>query len=226
MKTPARRHAVPGGTWDAVLFDLDGTLADTVELILASFRHTMRFHFGEAPPDAEWLSTIGRPLHDQFGAFAGSESELRALVETYVAYQRSVHDEMTRPYPGVRHVLDAIRRNGAPLAVVTSKRSGVAFRTLECCGIRDQFQVVVCADHVSRGKPDPEPVTLALARLGVTRPERVLFVGDSPYDMEAGREGGVRTAGALWGPFPEGVLLATEPDYLVREIQEVVALSP
>lgn len=223
-RDPGARH--PTSSWQAVLFDLDGTLADTVELILASYRHTMRVHLGDAPPDERWLSTIGRPLHDQLRGFARSDAEAGAMLETYVSFQRQIHDEMARPYPGVREVLELLRRRSVPMGVVTSKRSGIARRTLDCCRIRGQFQVVVCADHVQEGKPNPEAVRLALDRLDVRRPERVLFVGDSPFDMHAGRRGGVRTAAALWGPYSEDVLRATGPDYVIAEIGDVLALEP
>ncbi len=213
------------GRWDAILFDLDGTLADTIELILASYRHTMRTHLGQALPDARWLSTIGRPLHDQLREFSRDELEAEAMLATYVTYQREIHDAMTRAYPGVVAVLDALKVRGTSLAVVTSKRSAIAARTLACCEIDGHFDAVVCADHVERGKPDPEPVHRALELLGAV-PERVLFVGDSPYDMLAGNGGGVRTAAALWGPYEEEDLRHARPDFWVREVQDVLDLEP
>jgi pyrophosphatase PpaX len=212
--------------WDAVLFDLDGTLADTVALILESYRHTMRVHLGEAPPDQRWLDMLGRPLHDQLQVFARTEAEAEAMLDTYVTYQRSVHDEMTRPYPSAHEVLTSLSERGTALGVVTSKRSGIAQRTLEVCELWDHFQVVVCADHVANGKPHPEPVERALHLLGIHRRRRVLFVGDSPFDMEAGRRGGVRTAAALWGPFDEESLLPTQPDFVVRELTAVLQITP
>lgn len=212
--------------WDAVLFDLDGTLADTVALILESYRHTMRVHLGEAPSDERWLEMLGRPLHDQLQVFARTAAEAEAMLDTYVTYQRSVHDEMARPYPAAQQVLKSLSDRGTALGVVTSKRSGIAQRTLEVCELWDHFQVVVCADHVTNGKPHPEAVEQALHRLGIHRRRRVLFVGDSPFDMEAGRRGGVRTAAALWGPFDEAVLLRTDPDFVVRELTSVLRINP
>ena len=210
--------------WDAVLFDLDGTLADTIELILSSYRHTMRVHLGEAPPDERWLSTIGRPLHDQIRDFSRDGEQAQAMLETYVAFQSRIHDEMAKPYPGVVDVLDALRARGVALAVVTSKRSGIARRTMECCAIDPFFEVVVCADHVDRGKPDPEPVHLALELLNVG-PEKVLFVGDSPFDIQAGSHGGVKTAAALWGPHDPDALRRTGADYLLPGIEDVLRLG-
>ena len=99
-------------------------------------------------------------------------------------------------------------------------------RTLARCGLVD-LDVLVTVDHVARGKPDPEPVIKALTRLGLEGSAReVLFVGDSTYDMVAGRDAGVRTAGALWGPSSRVDLEMTRPDYLVADFASVLALRP
>ncbi len=219
------RAASAVGRWEAVLFDLDGTLADTVALILASYRHTMRRHLGRTPPDGEWLATIGRPLRDQLEGFARSSDEARAMLATYSEYQAAIHDDMTRPFPGASDVVRTLKERGALLGVVTSKRSRIARRTLECCGLWQHFQVVVCADHVTNGKPHPEAVERAMGLLGVVRPDRTLFVGDSPHDVEAGRRGGVKTAAAAWGPFPHQTLRAAGPDFVVRELYEILELQ-
>jgi len=211
--------------WGAVLFDLDGTLADTVELILRSYRHTMKAHLGRELPDERWLANLGRPLRYQLRGFARDEEETDAMFSTYVAFQKTVHDRMVGPYPGVREVVARLRQSGVLLGVVTSKRRTMAERTLSRCGLDGEFDVIVCADDVARGKPDPEPVRLALARLGLSaQPERVLFVGDSPFDVRAGMAAGVRTAGALWGPFDRTVIEAERPDYVLSRIEDLLTV--
>jgi pyrophosphatase PpaX len=209
-----------------VLFDLDGTLADTVELIVRCYRHTMTVHLGEAPPDERWLAGIGMPLRDQLKGFARDPDEVGRMAETYAAFQRTIHDGMVAPYPGAVEVVGALRGQGVPVGIVTSKRHGMAERTLERCGFGGMYDVLVGADDVARGKPDPEPVLLALHRLDlVDAAARVLFVGDSPYDMRAGRAAGSRTAGVLWGPFRRDVLQAEQPDYLVSAPGDLLALG-
>jgi len=217
----------PGGTWRGVLFDLDGTLADTIELILRSYRHTMQTHLGAAPPDERWLSTMGTPLRAQLSDFARDESEAEAMLETYTVFQRSIHDEMVRPFPGAVGVLGQLRARGARLAVVTSKRNVVARRTMEVCGLWDAIDVVVGADDVARGKPDPEPVHRALDALRLAdRADEVLFVGDSPFDLRAGRSAGTRTAAVSWGAFARAALEAERPDYLLETLDELLATEP
>lgn len=212
--------------WTAVLFDLDGTLADTVELILHCYRHTMEAHLGRALPDERWLAGIGRPLRDQLREFGRTDEEAAAMLETYTSFQRTVHDGMVCSYPGAAGVLDVYRDGGTPVAVVTSKLRDMALRTLDCCGLDAYFEVLVGADDVEAGKPDPEPVRAALDALGVAPSPSVLFVGDSPYDVEAGKRAGIRTAGALWGPYGREVLKEAGADYLLDNLDEVVALRP
>ena len=111
------------------------------------------------------------------------------------------------------------------MAVVTSKATGIAQRTIECCGLSDAVDLVVCADQVTRPKPEPESVVLALDHFGL-RADEVLFVGDSPFDLQAGRSAGTQTAAALWGPFPHSALVAEKPDFVLAALEDVLALTP
>ncbi len=212
--------------WDAVFFDLDGTLADTVGLILHCYRHTMTTHLGEALPDERWLETIGQPLRTQLALFARDAGETADMLETYVTFQRRVHDGMIAPFPGALGAVAQLRERGVPLAVVTSKGREMATRTIEHCGFAEVLEVVVSADDVVRGKPDPEPVHQTLDRMGLSDPGRVLFVGDAPWDIRAGRAAGTQTAAVLWGPYEPARLAEEEPDSTLREIHEVVGLRP
>lgn len=213
--------------WRGVFFDLDGTLADTVELILMSYRHTMRTHLGEALPDARWLATLGTPLRDQLLEFARDHDEAVAMTATYTEFQRRIHDEMVKPFPGAAEVLVGLRERGSRVAVVTSKRAEVARRTLEVCGLWSEVELVVSAEDVRRGKPDPEAVHLALGRLGLAGAAGdVLFVGDSPFDLRAGRAAGTRTAAAPWGAFERAALEAEAPDYFLEQLVGVLELGP
>lgn len=213
------------GRWAGILFDLDGTLADTVELILCSYRHTMKTHLGQELPDERWLATIGTPLKEQLRGFARDENEADRMLETYVTYQRGIHDEMVSPFPGAVEVVDALKERGAAVAVVTSKRREMAVRTLGRCGLGDAYDVLVTYDDVQRGKPDPEPVQLALDSLGLRdQADHTLMVGDSPWDLRAGRAAGTRTAAALWGPYARETLAPEAPDYWLESLREVLDL--
>jgi pyrophosphatase PpaX len=210
-----------------VLFDLDGTLADTVELILRSYRHTMSTHLGEALPDARWIEGLGTPLVAQLRAFARDDGEAAAMLETYTVFQRGVHDEAVRPFPGACDVVRELVARGSRVAVVTSKRGVVARRTMEVCGLWGDVELVVTADDVVRAKPHPEPVLYALDALGLGDvPEQVLFVGDSPFDLQAGHAAGTRTAAVSWGPFARALLEAEDPDFFLEELSDVLGTAP
>lgn len=219
MSGPGRH----GGLWNAVLWDLDGTLADTVPLILASYRHAvteLRGEWDEAG-QAAWREYIGRPLRDAVRDFGRDEAESEALLDAYVAFQNQAHDQMVTPFPGVHEIVTTLDVGGTPLALVTSKGRRMALRTLDVCGFSDVFPVVVTADEVSKGKPDPEPVMLALDQLDEGEAGSTVFIGDSPHDIVAGRAAGVVTVGVTWGAFPVDVLRASEPDHVVESVQEL-----
>jgi len=149
------------------------------------------------------------------------------MLETYVTFQTGLHDEVVRPYPGAVEAVAALGASGTRLAVVTSKRRTIAERTMERCGLAGRFELLVSADDVEHGKPDPEPVLLALERLGLSEEAaQVLFVGDSPWDMKAGRAAGTRTAAVLWGPYARTALEAEEPDYWLEDFSDLLRLGP
>jgi len=216
----------PPKSWEAVLFDLDGTLADTTELILTCYRHTMECHRGERLPDDLWLSTMGQPLRVQMRAFTTSAEEHSQMVETYVEHQEDIHDRMVAPFPGVVELVGNLRRTGVPMAVVTSKGRRIATRTLRCCDLLEFFPHIIVGDEVTHGKPHPEPVHKALEALGLDAGPEVLFVGDSTWDVLAGHAAGVGTAAALWGPMERGALEDARPDYFVSTPGEVFATEP
>ena len=218
---------MPPGGWAGLLFDLDGTLADTVDLILRCYRHTITVHRGRPLPDAQWLATIGRPLLDQFALFARDPEEVLLMRDTYVSHQNEIHDDLVKPFPGVSEMLDHFQEVGVPMAIVTSKARKIARRTLDGCGIGGAFDLLICADDVANGKPHPEPVELALTRMDLAdRRAEVLFVGDSPYDLRAGRAAGTRTGAALWGPYARDTLELESPDFYFTDVGAVSRTRP
>jgi pyrophosphatase PpaX len=209
---------------DVFLFDLDGTLIDSIELIRRSLEHTLAAHGFGQPTHAQWLEGLGRPLKAQFAPLAADTRELEAMVRTYRSWNLAHHDAMVRAYDGVHEALDSLAAAGGRLGLVTSKQHVSARRGLERCGLAERFEVVVGADDVDQGKPAPDPVLLALELLGA-RPERAVFVGDSPHDLTAGREAGTRTAAVLWGPFSREDLAPYEPDLWLERPAELALLA-
>lgn len=205
----------------AVLYDFDGTLADSTELIMRSYRHTMTRHLGRCPPDEVWLAGFGRTLESQIERFGRSAQECAAMLQTYRDFQGEHHDTLLRPFPGALETVAELRRRGLALAIVTSKHAEATLRGMRLCGLMDHFEVIVTPEDVANPKPHPEPVLHALDRLGVDA-GAALFVGDSPHDVAAGRAAGVRTAAALWGPFARATLEAAGPDLLLESQDDVL----
>jgi len=205
------------------LFDLDGTIVDSIELIYRCYTHASRTHLGFSPENEVWRTGLGTPLREQFREVCDDAELIEAMVVTYREYHNLHHDDAVRVYPGVAEVLAELSRGGARLAVVTSKLRFGAEKGLRRAGLLELFETIVPADEVSRPKPHPEPVQKALERLG-GRPEDAVFIGDSPHDMASGRAAGVRTGGALWGPFDREELASTSPDYFLSTPEEILAL--
>jgi pyrophosphatase PpaX len=198
--------------YSTVLFDLDGTLIDSLRLILDSYHHTLREHQLPARDDAFWLRGVGTPLRVQFSDYASDPPLLERLVATYREYNLAHHDRMVTRYDGVTEMLGAVRKAGARTALVTSKNREGAVRGLRLLGLESYLEVLVCADDVIRPKPDREPVDKALALLGTVAAAAV-FVGDSIHDIHSGHAAGVATAAALWGPFGRAELASSAPEY-------------
>lgn len=202
------------------LFDLDGTLIDSIELIIRSYQHTIRTHRNlETPPDV-WMKGLGIPLRVQFKEWSEDPAEIDAMVATYREYNLAHHDEMVTPYDGVVDAVKRLRQRGKTLGLVTSKFRSGAYRGLRKVGLEEEFHVVVGADEVTNPKPHPEPVQTALTRLSVT-PEEAIFVGDSRHDMECGRAAGVKTGAVLWGPFGRSDLEDLVPDYWLEHPRDL-----
>ncbi len=201
-----------------VIFDLDGTLIDSLGLILASYRHTMEIHLGRRMADELWVRGMGTPLDVQMRGFARNEQEAAAMVRTYEEHNLAHHDRLVEPYPGVRDAVEELRRRGLTLAIATSKRSKATRLGLRACDFPEEwFAGIVTANDVTRPKPDPQPVQMALERAGEDDPSRAIYIGDSVHDMRSGRAAGVLTAAVLWGPNSRKTLEVAEPDLWMED---------
>lgn len=206
-----------------ILFDLDGTLVDSLELILASYRHTMSVHLGRVPPDEAWLRTMGMPLRVQLASFTDSPERNLAMFHTYVAHNQAHYERLIRLFPGMREGVARLRDADYRLCVVTSKIRDHAIRELTIAGLDGLFDGLVSADEVRRAKPDPEPLLLGLELIGLDARD-ALMVGDSVYDLEAAQAAGVDSAAALWGPFGRNQLEKATPTYWVRDFADLLAV--
>ena len=197
-----------------VLFDLDGTLLDSIRLIVDAFHHMMETHRGARVDESVWLRGIGTPLVEQIAELAPA-NEADAWHTTYRDYCIAHHDATVSAYAGMPEAVRTLQSLGMKLGIVTSKRRVGAFRGLDLMGLTDVFPVVLGVDDVEQPKPHPRPVRKALELLDA-EPDTAVFVGDSTHDMECGRAAGVRTAAVLWGPFDRASLAPHQPTWWVE----------
>ncbi len=206
----------------AVLFDLDGTLIDTIGLLLECVHHSFEGR-SPAPTDEEWIAGIGTPLWKQLGAYVSTEQEIDDLINRYRAYQRIHHDRMTTAYPGVIETLSELDRRGHPMGVVTSKSNEMMDRGIQHSGLDKFMKTNIGADSCDIHKPEAFPVLLALKNLGYS-PSEAIFVGDSPHDIQSGNAAGVVSVAALWGPFTKEQLAPSNPREYLTSIRDLPAL--
>lgn len=209
---------------ETCLFDLDGTLVDSIELIFQSYEHTYAAHGLRVPPRTELVRGLGKTLASQFGEIARDAQEVAALVATYRAFNLARHDELVTAYPGALAAIRDLKASGSAIGIVTSKMSSTARRGLAVCGYGDLFEVVIGMEDCAQHKPHPEPVLKALARLGAD-PRTACYVGDSPHDMQAGRAAGVRVFAAGWGPFAPEHFTGVHVDARLETPAEMAALG-
>lgn len=208
----------------AVLFDLDGTLVDTIELIVASYEHALISVFGPdvtLPPPAVARSWIGRPLKDALAeAYPGHEDALEAAYRTW---NLANADRLIRRYPGVDGLVRALLDAQVRLGVVTSKRAEPAALTLACAGLGGLIDVLASMESTDRHKPDPAPLLHGAARVSMP-PERCVYVGDAVVDILAAQAAGMMSVAVTWGAGDRAELLAAQPDHLAESAAELTAL--
>ena len=205
----------------AVLFDLDGTLIDTLGLILESFRQGALDVLGREVSGDQVRSLIGIPLIEQARSLAPSHVE--ELMAAYRHRNVELHDSMIRYFEGTREMLEALKAEGRRLAVVTSKRNGPALEGLASFDLQGYFEFISGLEETEKHKPDPEPLLVAARRLGLPITE-CIYVGDSIYDMRAAKAAGATAVGVLWGVATCEELLEAGAEHLASSPHELPAV--
>ena len=208
--------------YPVVLFDLDGTVIDSGAIILASMKHAAETVLGAAPSDRELMATVGGP---------GLEAQMRTLdpdrveelVRVYRAHNEPLHEEL-ECCAGMDDVLVRLADQGHRLGIVTAKRRETVELAFDRVPLGHLFEVVVGGDETTRHKPDPEPLLLALQRLGADA-EDAAYVGDSPFDIRAAKAGGLHAIGVTWGKIhAREQIESEEPDALVDTPEELLGV--
>jgi len=204
-----------------ILFDLDGTLLDTNELIIQSFKHTYKTHLNKDVDKDEIIKSFGEILKITLDREFGEYSD--EAIKTYRNFQIGNFEKLIAIHQGVKEGIIELHRQGYKLGVVTSRLNESAIRGLKHFGLMEYFQSIVGADDTDKHKPDPIPAFMALKELG-GKPEETMIVGDSPFDILCGKNAGIRSVVVGWSALPMDIILKYEPDYVVDSMKELLTL--
>lgn len=208
-------------SYTTVFFDLDGTILDTCSSILGSLRITTRKVLGRVIPDEVLIAKVGQPLITQIESFTATPEERDAVLAAYRQHNEVNLNEKIQPFEGIGKTVDELRDAGFRTGVVTSKRRSIAESSLAYFGLRERFECLVGLEDTANHKPHPEPLFKAAELLRVPLVECV-YVGDSPYDMQAAHAADIPCIGVTWGEFfSRPVLEAENPTILVDKPAEI-----
>lgn len=200
-----------------ILFDLDGTLIDTNELIIASFLHTFE-HYNLPITREETLQFIGPSLKDTFDQVDQAKSE--EMIQVYREHNLHHHDSYVEAYPYVVDILKRLKEENIKLGIVTTKMRTPVNKGLSLVGLEDLFDTIITLDDVTHEKPHPEPVIKAMKNLAADA-SSTLMVGDNYHDIEAGQNAGVQTAGVAWSIKGRDTLANLNPTYMLDDIRDL-----
>lgn len=208
---------------NTILFDLDGTIINTNELIISSFIHVMEKNFPGQPYTREQIIPhMGTTLEHQLQTFSGRH-EVADLVADYREYNYAHHDELIAEFPRVREVISTLHAKGITLGIVTTKIRPTTLLALEMFELGQYMDVIVTVQDVEHPKPHPEPVLTAIEQLGAD-PACTLMVGDSPADIKSAKAAGVTAAGVAWSLKGEEELRKYHPDVILQDITDLYDL--
>ncbi|MCI5698712.1 MAG: HAD family hydrolase [Clostridiales bacterium] len=217
------------------LFDFDGTLADTNQIVIDSWQHTFKAVKGN-PGDEKWIiSTFGEPLWlSMENAFPGEDVD--EMIEIYREYQKQHYKEEIRPFPGMVDVIRELKRRGHKVGVITSRLRPTTEQGLKAFGIFNEIDAIVCAGETEKHKPNPEPALLGLKKLNSAKEDAVM-IGDSDFDIICANRAGITSAMVDWAiadcSDTTGPQVASEelipkenvPDIFIKEAEEILNLA-
>lgn len=206
---------------DLVLYDLDGTIQDSVPLIVESFQKAYEIVLGECTRSvADLKSYIGRPLRDSFESHDNETAD--KLTEAYLEYNiRRMKEGVVPLFPGVAESLAMIKEKGIRQGIVTAKRRDSAMVTIEQLDIAKYFDVMVFGEDTARSKPHGDPIVEAARRLGTDDMSRVLYVGDAASDLLSARDCGASFALVSWTMMPKDEIGKLGPDFVLSSLDEI-----
>ncbi|MFC5602414.1 pyrophosphatase PpaX [Sporosarcina koreensis] len=205
-----------------LLFDFDGTLLDTNELIIQTFQTVLNTHYPGRYEREDILPFLGPTLRETFESIDPEKTE--QLMAEYRTWNIANHDAFATEFDGVSETLRQLKNAGFKMAIVSTKRNDMVMKGLQLIKAEDLFDTVVGLDDVQHAKPHPEPLLLAMERLNST-PEETMMIGDNMHDILGGKNAGVRTAGVAWSAKGEQFIQAQDPDFVLQHISDLLHIT-
>ncbi|TMU84368.1 pyrophosphatase PpaX [Bacillus sp. BHET2] len=204
-----------------ILFDLDGTLINTNDLIISSFLHTLNHYYPGQYEEEDVHPFMGPPLEESFGGL--NPDRVDEMCAHYRAYNHEHHDSLVTEFEGVYETVQTLYENGYKLAIVSTKVRDVVLKGLDLMKLRPFFEVIITMDEVENAKPHPEPIEKALVALG-SLPGEAIMIGDNHHDILAGKNAGVLSAGVAWSAKGREHLAHYEPDFMLENMKDLLKI--
>jgi len=203
--------------YKGIIFDIDGTLTSTNELIFASFNYVAEKYLNRTFSDKELISFFG-PTEDVILKQWCGENYEKARKDYYDFY--SEHHHMADLYPGIKEILKDVKSKNIFLSIYTGKGKDAATITLKKLGIYDYFDLIITGDDVKEHKPSPEGIHIFLEKFNLKK-EEVLMIGDAIYDIKAARKAGIEIASVVWDTYAKEEIMKLGSDYVFNTVDEL-----
>lgn len=212
------------GKYTTVLFDFDGTVMDTNNVIIQSWQHTFRTIEGREHSVDEIVRTFGEPLEITMTRIF-PERSTEETIEIYRSYHRDHFEKLISVFPGMKELLAELSRRKFRMGLVTSRLTHTTFQGLRAFGLEPYFDCVVTADDCTRHKPDPQPVQKALEKLG-SKPAEAVMLGDSLFDIRCAHNAGADAVLVGWALAvgEEELTGLDRPEYRIERAEDLLGI--
>ena len=211
---------------DTVLFDFDGTVMDTNDVILMSWQHTFRTLRNREEPQENLVKTFGEPLETTMKKFF-PDVPVEESVNIYRSFHHDNFSRLIKLFPGMKELIAEVKRRGYKTGLVTSRLLRTTMQGLEAYGIKEYFDIIITAEDTTRHKPDPQPINIALEKLGSVA-ERSVMLGDTTFDMLCAKNAGVSPVLVSWSLALKGKareeLGEACPDFIITDPKELLSI--
>ncbi|WP_162523566.1 HAD-IA family hydrolase [Calorimonas adulescens] len=202
-----------------VIFDYDGTIADTAEIVEKSFRETVKHFTGHVITRKEFIDVFGMPLTDMMAFYDKDRTE--EMVKYYREYFSIYQDLLVKPFPGVVDTIKRLKQLKIKTAIVSSRTRRGIEHGINLFGLADSIDLVIGVEDTQNSKPHPDPVLKAIDMFGIEG-KQAIMVGDSPHDIIAAKKAGIKACAVQWSLFGIEKLNDLNPDFKIEAMVDLL----